>query len=87
MYGVYVIFFFFIKLFCFNFVVVIIIIVVVDGVLGEDFLISIGLWCWIKGCLFFIIVIMWMFVMGKFWEVFIYLVLMFFYLGFKYLIW
>lgn len=58
-----------------------------EGALGEDFSISTGPWCWIKGCLSPTTVIMWMSVTGKFWEVLTYLVSMLFYLGSKYLIW
>ena len=53
-------------------------------VLGEDFFITTGPWCWIKGCMEKEKVINWMALTGKGWEVATYFLTMTFYLIIKF---
>ncbi|XP_022286112.2 G-protein coupled receptor 157-like [Crassostrea virginica] len=53
-------------------------------VLGEDFFITTGPWCWIKGCMEQDKVINWMALTGKGWEVATYFLTMTFYLIIKF---
>ncbi|XP_061163057.1 G-protein coupled receptor 157-like [Saccostrea echinata] len=57
------------------------------GALGEDFSISTGPWCWIKGCLPPSEVVTWMFVTAKFWELSTYILTTAFYLLIKFVLW
>ena len=54
------------------------------GVFGEDFFITTGPWCWIKGCMEKDKVINWMALTGKGWEVATYFLTMTFYLIIKF---
>lgn len=55
------------------FLVLILGIVIFFGVLGEDYFVSSGLWCWIKDCdIILINFVFWMFIIGKVWEIVVY---------------
>lgn len=71
------------KLFV-NIIVIIIMVGVFKNVFGEDLFISSGFWCWIRGCLKNMEIVKWMIIMGKGWEIVIYIVIVFFYIYFKY---
>ena len=68
----------------FKYTVVITFLAIGYDVLGEDFFITTGPWCWIKGCMEQDKVINWMALTGKGWEVATYFLTMTFYLIIKF---